>query len=291
MKLTQSQLIQLVQSAGLKSVEVVEDEAQSEFNLDDGLNAIDKSRKSIFEPQLEKDLTENLEKQISGKMLGTIRSMLSRASGLSNRKLEEAMQSSGEIEDMVKTAFKHKESTMESAGEDVQKRVNELIEAHTKEKEALTQEFTQKITEAEQKYIDRDINEYLYSNVINKSPLPSTADKLLLTSDFKKHLRDKYNLSYNEAEKMLDLMDKGNAKMPALNGSVKVDIMNEAQQYFSARGQWQTDNRNENPAKLMENAKGTEDYKPVAGKRSADPITKANNARQDAYKQMGLPTQ
>lgn len=291
MKLTQSQLIQLVQSAGLKGVEVVEDEAQSEFNLDDGLNAIDKSRKSIFEPQLEKDLTENLEKQISGKMLGTIRSMLSRASGLSNRKLEEAMQSSGEIEDMVKTAFKHKESTMESAGEDVQKRVNELIEAHTKEKESLTQEFTQKITEAEQKYIDRDINEYLYSNVINKSPLPSTADKLLLTSDFKKHLRDKYNLSYNEAEKMLDLMDKGNAKMPALNGSVKVDIMNEAQQYFSARGQWQTDNRNENPAKLMENAKGTEDYKPVAGKRSADPITKANNARQDAYKQMGLPTQ
>lgn len=249
-KLTQKQLLDLAAAIGLEGVELVEDEAQSEFNLDTALSLVDGNRRNILEPMLRQELEPQIKTASDGKMLGAIRSMLVRTTGLSHSKLKEF--SDDKIEDMFKAAIQHKVSSVEGNAEETTKKFDELVQAHNEAMNKANQEWEGKYNELNTKYVSRDIKEAL-RGALKDAPLLQTADKDIAAGDFMKHLQDKYHLNFDEAKKMVALMDKSNPAIPALNEAknAQIDILGEAKSFFEPRGLWVKDMRHVNPADAM----------------------------------------
>lgn len=252
MKLTQKQLLDLLSGIGLAGVELVEDEAQSEFDNDTALAAIDGNRRSVLEPQIKQALEGELKTSTEGRVLGGIRAMLARNTGVPHSKLKEFPED--KMEDLIKFAINHKIGTLEGDKEAHAKYIEELMETHNQTLNSTKQEYEGKLQQANERYVERDVIDYIETQ-LKSAPLPEKLDKRIAAQDFKKHLAEKYHLSYKEAERQVALMDKANPANPALNESknAHIDILAEAKTFFEPRALWVTDMRDKNPAEAMQN--------------------------------------
>lgn len=252
-KLTQKQLLDLASALGLAGVELVENETDSEFNLDAALSLVDNSRKSIIEPQLRGSLEESLRKEIEGRVNGSWRSALNRATGITHSKIKDIES----IDDVLKLAIGHKVSSVEGNQEETTRKFEELVAAHNEAVTKANQEWEGKYNSLNEKYIGRDMLSVIEGKM-KDAPLPQKLDRKIAAEDFMSHLRNKYHLNYDEAQKMIALMDKGNPAVPALNETrtQAVDMMAEMKSFFEPRALWVTDMRHVNPAEQMRQAQG-----------------------------------
>jgi hypothetical protein len=273
MKVTLQQLTEFVKAAGVAHVEVVEDESQSDYNIDNALTEIDSSRTSIIRPKIEQEIQTNAQ----GKVFGIVKGALARITGAGRGEIDKFEK----IEEAIDFAVKHKSSLLEGSQSDIDAKFNALAENHQKEKDALKAEYESKISEATNKYVQRDIQNSLATQ-LGSAPLPDNTDRLIAANDFQKHLAEKYHVTYDEAAKMIKLYDKENNAAPALNSSKTnpVNIMDEAKEYFTPRGLWRTDMRDVNPKEAMEQQR-LKTYEANKEQRAnpVDPIDAQNKKR------------
>lgn len=274
MKVTIEQALELLKVAGVQAVEVVEDSTQSTFDKDEALTLIDNSRSQVIKPKIEAELKGDITNTVMGKLHGSLNSVLAQNTGASRSEIDRIT----DISERVKFAIEHKAKQLEGSQVEIDNRFNEVINKHNQEVEALKGEYEAKVAEANNKYIQRDIQNYLATK-LGDAPLPKETDRLIAANDFQKHLADKYHVSYDEAGKMVKLYDKQNPQTMALNdkGTNPVDIMSEAETYFKPRGLWHTDMRNKN-AKEELNKMSPEYIKQVREERAKpkDPVEKAS---------------
>lgn len=251
-KLTQKQLLDLASALGLAGVELVENETDSEFNLDAALSLVDNSRKPIIESGIRGELESSIKGSIEGKAYGAIRAMLARNTGLSHSQMKAISEDNDKIEEVIKAAIAHKMSSVQGNQEDTAKKIEEMLTAWNKEKEELLTAEQKKYNELNEKYIGRDMLSVIEGKM-KDAPLPQKLDRKIAAEDFMSHLRNKYHLSYDEAQRAIALMDKGNPAVPALNETrtQAVDMMAEMKSFFEPRALWVTDMRHVNPAEAM----------------------------------------
>lgn len=247
-KLTQKQLLDLASALGLAGVELVENETDSEFNLDAALSLVDGSRKPIIESQLRGGIEEAMRKEIEGRVNGSWRSALNRATGITHSKIKDIES----IDDVLKLAIGHKVSSVEGNQEETTRKFEELVNAHNEAITKANQEWEGKYNSLNEKYIGRDMLSVIEGKM-KDAPLPQKLDRKIAAEDFMSHLRNKYHLSYDEAQRAIALMDKGNPAVPALNETrtQAVDMMAEMKSFFEPRALWVTDMRHVNPAEAM----------------------------------------
>jgi hypothetical protein len=227
MKFTKNQLIQFAQSLGVPHVEVVDNDSDADYKQDDAIALVHANQKDILRPQLEAELKPALEEAAKGKHTGEMYSVLARATGMSRSDLEKIVDEGTGKKD-INLAAKHAVEQIKSTyGKDtagLQQQIETLIAQHNKNVEELTKTKDAEINTAKQRYIDRDILNYLHDELVSKTPMPPTADKMFWSNELKRQLQDIYHVTYDEAKKTVDLFDKTNTNVPALNaaGNAKV---------------------------------------------------------------------
>lgn len=258
MKLTQAQAIELLKSAGLVDAEVVENEADSTYNQDEALTAIDTTRSQILEPKFNEKMQDANWRNVSAKYGADVRKFLAKASGLSRSQLDKIEKD----EDAISKAFEHYTQHVSGDANETKKRLDEIIEAHNKEKEDLIKQHTEQLTSEKNIRLDRYAQDYI-ADVLKDAPFPNKADRNILAKDYYNHLKNEYLTQYDEEGKKINLFDKNKPTFPAMNGNMPVDLKEKAKEFFTPRGQWETDMRNVNPAEAM-NGANTQPYsKPV----------------------------
>jgi hypothetical protein len=283
-KLTQAQLIALVSGLGLAGVEVVENEADSDFDQDAALSLVDGNRRKILEPQIKGELEEGMRKEIEGRVNGSWRSALNRATGITHSKIKDIES----IDDMLKVAIGHKVSAIEGNTEETTKKFEELVKAHNDALEAKDKEWDTKYSELNGKYVKRDMLGVLRTH-LKEAPLPESLDRDIASEDFLNHLQNKYHLSYDEAAKAVSLMDKTNPAIPALNEAknAQIDILSEAKSYFEPRSLWVKDMRGKNPADAMQGKGQTPNLPQPTFKQGVTSAEQQRQARLEGYEKQG----
>lgn len=239
MKVTQSQLIEFLQSLGVADVELVENDTDSDFDGDGVLGAIDSNREPILKARLHDSIYQEVATSISGKAGGTLRKSLRELTGM-DRKALDSIQSDA---DAIKAAIDFKVGTLTQSQEDVQAKIKELQEAHDGELQTKKGEWEKQYNDLNTKYTERDLRGH-FRTLADAFPLPAKADKSELSGDFYQHMASKFALKYDPDAKKLEIFDKANPNLPAMANNRMLDINEEAKNYFGKRAAWETDMRN-----------------------------------------------
>lgn len=256
MKLTQKQLTDLLQAAGVQHVEVVEDEANSDFSLDDALLAIDSAREHVIRPKIEQDVYDTRISKEIGKLHGTVNSLLVKHTGASRSQLDKI----NGLDERFDAAYKHREAQTQGSQDEINAKFEEMLRNHEQEKQTITQQYESQLNEARNKYVQRDIQSNL-ATILNSAPLRDGVDRIIAANDFQKHLAEKYDLTYDEAGKKIQLLEKGGNTIALNEGKTQaIDIMSEAKNYFTPRALWQEDMRGKNPKQEMEKLQQPKPY-------------------------------
>lgn len=250
MKLTAEQAIQFLSSLGVSGAELVENETDSDFNRESALSEIDNSRMPVLKSKYEAEWTPEFEKKISGKVGGTLETLLSRKFGIPRKNLQGDGLSDSEKIDMAIQFHSEQSGKTESA---LQDEIRKMIS----EKESLLSTHENALKEVENtwrgKFNQKEINAQ-YRSALDKAPISQRADKEALTADFAAYMANKYHLSYNEALKAVEYFQKDNPAIPAQSESAsgKIDLNTEMEQYFKPRGLWEVSTANNEMPKFGE---------------------------------------
>lgn len=263
-KVTAIKLIEFLNNLGVQGVEVVDNDTDVDFNPEEGLKTVDIARRKILEPQIIQEQSEKIKGEIAGKNAGTFRSLLVRNFGIDRKELDNLND-----EEMLKKALSHHDGKYSKDTEDLRKEIQDMVEKHNGNLSKVKEEYEGKLTEAQQKYIDRDIDEVLL-NALKDAPLPKNANRLALAKQFKEELRKDVHIHYDEKTKEIQLRDKSNVEMPVYTDDKKTAFLkpiDKAKDYFSNLGIWETNTSNVNPADALAKVK-LQEYN--NGKQSAN---------------------
>lgn len=236
MKATQEQIIAALKAAGLPTFEFVDTAEEAEFDEAAFLAAIDESREEIIAPRLTEKLTTQIKTQIAGKAGAGLRQTLHKITGMPRKDLDAITDDS----DAIKAALEHKHGD----GDDNAEAIRKLTESHEAAMEELRNDYEGQLSEIRSKYEMRDILSAISSR-LKEAPLNPKADRDALAEDFGQYLRNKYTIK--PGKNGVDFFEKENPAMPALANNKRVELMSEAQDYFSKRGLWETSTKNDPP--------------------------------------------
>lgn len=281
-KITQKQLIESLQAAGVQHVEVVEDETQSDFNVDDILSSIDKSRSAIILPQHEATMFEKANTGAMGRVIGTVASELSRTFGIPRAEIVKF----ADLKEMVSKSADLYTANLDKDKTALAKQLEEMGTAHQVAIEAKDSEWGDKYKKAQDRYIDRDIDAALVE-ALKDAPFLPTTDKTQAAKLLKNQLKGDYDLSYDEETKQVSLLQKG-TKIAALNATNTSALkpFDKAKDIFEPLGMWQKDMRGINPTDAMRN-NPAQPNNPSFNKNSGDPTLALMDA---AYAHVQLPS-
>lgn len=287
MKVTQSQLIELVQiAAGVQNVEVVEDESQSDYNQDTALQAIDSNREGIIRPRIEGTLRETIEKEVGGIHGGKLETWLTKNTGISRAAMKDKSD-----EEKVALAVKHLTSQLDGDKQATQAKIDEILAEHNQQLESIKGDYESKLTAANQKYISREIRDYMKAE-LKDFPFKSDVDRDVAVEDLHNALMSKYDLNFDEANKAVKLFTKDKPGIEALNAAQtnKITIKDEATAYFTPRGQIAKDMREERAVDHL-NRQGQNTYVPTGQQTQVDqanPVGQFNQAFSQFAESQGI---
>lgn len=245
MKLTNSQLQQLLGSIGVADAQVVDTDEEADFSLDEALRMVDDTRGKIIRPQLRAEMEGEVQQSVAGKVGGTLERVLVRELNIDSKVFNKEMKDPDKIQAAL-AAYKNRLTDEQKT---TQQQIDEIMAEHTRQLEAQKQEYEGKVNEATAKYTNSKVKDFLQAK-LKDAPLPKEADKGVLTEDFRSYLAGKFHLTYDESVQALGFFQKDKTDMPALNANktAQIDVMDEAKAFFEPRGQWVKDMRNVNPA-------------------------------------------
>lgn len=253
MKLTAKQALDLLKATGLNSVELVDDEAQSDYittkdNTDpdkvvshDGLiRTIDAAREPIILQKVLPGKETEINGKVAGKINNAIRTQLHELTGIPKADLE-----GKDSKEAATLAFAHWSKTSGGDKEAFAQQLKDVMTAHATEKQTLLETEGNKFKELESKYIRKQTMDNLM-NVYNEAKgINPKANKAILANDFLTNLENEAIVKYNETSKEFELYDKANPSVRLLDASKNsfLKINDKVKEYHSARDQWNEDNR------------------------------------------------
>lgn len=254
-KLTVAQATALLKAAGAPVVEIVTDEAQAtpDFKESAVLAEIDKARMPIIRQQIEQSVKDEVSSSVKGATAGMFKSALVRAfkaTGISRNELDKYDDEDKMLEDLLgKYNAKFSQDTEQLRGEI--KALTEKQSAVIAEKE---KEWQEKVKEAQQKYIERDIDEAL-SAIVKEIPRTG-GNEMVQARQLKQFLRDQFHIHYDEQKRGIELRDKEKNESLAMNDT-KTDwlkVQDVAKSFLSDLGVVATDNRHASAQDAMKKA-------------------------------------
>lgn len=250
-KVTATKLIEFLNNLGVQGVEVVDNDTDVDFDPEEGLKTVDMARRKILEPQIIQEQSEKIKGEIAGKNAGTFRSLLVRNFGIDRKELDNLND-----EEMLKKALSHHDGKFSKDTEDLRKEIQDMVEKHNGNIAKVREEYEGKLTEAQLRYIDRDIDEAIL-NEIKDAPLPKGANRVALAKQLKAELRNEAHIEYDETTKGIHLRDRSNKekKLYNSNGTAELKIIDKAKDFFSNLGIWETNTSNVNPADALAKVK------------------------------------
>lgn len=250
-KVTATKLIEFLNNLGVQGVEVVDNDTDVDFDPEEGLKTVDIARRKILEPQIIQEQSEKIKGEIAGKNAGTFRSLLVRNFGIDRKELDNLND-----EEMLKKALSHHDGKFSKDTEDLRKEIQDMVEKHNGNIAKVREEYEGKLTEAQLRYIDRDIDEAIL-NEIKDAPLPKGANRVALAKQLKAELRNEAHIEYDETTKGIHLRDRSNKekKLYNSNGTAELKIIDKAKDFFSNLGIWETNTSNVNPADALAKVK------------------------------------
>lgn len=267
MNFTQQQAIEALKVLGVQAAEIVDDESKSDFNMDTFLQTVDAKRAEILKPKWQQEIGDTAEKEAAGKLAGVLTARLAALTGMKRSDLDKIEK----LSERVDAAIAYKNSLHEGDAQQVEAKIQELVGKHNQTIEELQGKYNQDIEGWKNKYVAKEIGQSIYGK-LKDAPILDTADKLVASGDFQKHLADKFNLSYDEASGEVKLFSKANPAMPALNeaGTAPIDLLAEAKNYFTPRGLWQTNMKHKDPVAELAAKTGAQQYtQPAQGAKPA----------------------
>lgn len=288
MKLTQAQLLEAAKAIGLQGVEVVENESDSDYDLNAVIAAVDDNRGKILRPKIEEEVSSELTRSIDGRRGGELRNYLIKETGIPRKDIEKIEKD----HDAIKAAIAYKSSLIEGDTKEVKAKFDEIIAQHNTEKETLVKEWEDKVNAERNIRIRRDAVDYLQNSVFKDIPLSEDADRSVISQDYYNYLQGEFDARFDETGKKIDLYDKAKPSFPATiaGTSQPVNLIEHAKQYATVRGSVKKDMRDVNPAAAMQQA-GAKPYqnaaieKPLTGKGAR---AQRNAERDQYYKTNGL---
>jgi|GEM_PF-3769362 len=260
MKLTQQQVLAALKAMGA-DVELVESDTDATYDLNAILESVDSNRSKVLQPKWEQEHGEKIVTSERGKLGNIIERILKRELKADIKKFTPDMMD----EDKIKMAIDDYKATLEGDQQATAGKVTELIEAHKAEVDKIKADYEAQVKSANDKYIGRDMKDYV-SGQLKDIPLSKKMDRDIAMEDFYTHLQNKYHLSYDEAKKAVGFFDKTNPNMPVLKNNMMLDLKDEAKEFFTPRGAWETDTRNE-----PFNPNEGQNYTPVSPKNGQQP--------------------
>ena len=170
MKLTQTQALEALKLAGVSAAEIVDNEADSEYDADTVLEQVDASRGAIITPKVRAEMKTDLEKSIGGMIGKKLQQHLKKVTGFTS--FTDGMTD----DEKITAALDHFVSNHDKNKGDAQEAINKLIAAHTSELESVKTDLTTKLTASEQRFADRDLMDY-FRKKVNALPIQEAADK------------------------------------------------------------------------------------------------------------------
>ncbi len=253
LKITTVQALALLSAAGAPPVEIVADEkdASTEFSADAALASIDEARTAVIRPKIEGEIRTEVSKAAAGKSAGTIRSIVKRKFGLKEADLEGLNE-----EQMIEKGLTTRDEKLSKDTEELRKEITDLTEKHAGELSKKEDEWKGKVKDAEDRYTERDIDEYLAAQV---KGVPRTGgNELAQARQLKAHLRDTYNIVWNAEKKAVELREKANPEKLAMNavGNQLLALGDVTRTFLTDLGVAATDQRHVNPKDAMNNDRG-----------------------------------
>lgn len=253
-KITAQRALELLKRLGA-NVELAADESEEDFNEDEITRAIDDNRIVVIKPRIQ----DEIHKDLKGKQGGILRGFLVKTTGISRKTLDEIEND----EEAIKTALAFREEKYSADSKTMREQLEKISQSHEEEKTKLQQEFEAKLSEANNRYISRDINDHIVT-LLEKMPLPDGADKRKIAELVRGELSAKVDLGYDEKERKVIVYTKG-TQNPALNKAQNnaFDWTEALTDTLTPLGLLRKDMRDENP-ELHANKRGVDLTKPAA---------------------------
>lgn len=252
MRLTQAQANEALKKL-LPGVELVEDEATSEYDHDSFLSKVDENRSPVIRTLLQNELTNEITNRVTAKAGGTLRSELNRRTGIGLKELEGLKDS-----EAIEKALNFLSTSMSGTNEE-QRKAAEAERASLLDKIKEAEESAKNIeAQWRSKYNERDMLDVLESS-LKDIPLPETANRRDLTKFAIANLGDRVEFKYDEANRKVDMVNKlTGTTLLDKNEKQVVQFKELAQEFFTGLGLVQTDTRGKNAA--TETNRNGEDY-------------------------------
>jgi hypothetical protein len=248
-KWTIEQLTGLLAVAGVPHVEITDDEAESDFDADAALQSIDSVRSQIIAPKLLAEKTGELHKQLAGRINGSLRSQLSQKTGIVARELEGL-----DSKEMIEKAFGHFLSIAAKDTEELIQERDQLLKDQASREQQLNADWQQKLQQANDRYIAREITEALHKDHREARGLPKDANRLAMAEMFKDVLAKQYLMRYDEETKQVLLYDKQDPEQRVYTNDTKTSYLKPADvmtAHYKKLNLWNEDNRGINPQEAM----------------------------------------
>lgn len=280
-KITQKHLLELLKAAGVPAVEVVTDEdydkhvkdkPENEADVDAMLASIDESRGKILRPDIEKEITESIDKKLQGTMWNSLRSALGREFKSAGITLSD-LQDKTKVEDMVKVCLEKYNEKFSQDTDGLRKELTTQQEAWQQEKEKLIAEEEKKRSELHGKFIEKDIDSKMLE-LVAALPRDPKGNDAIRAKSAKAFLREIAHLHYDEATGTLELRSKDDTNIPYMGTDGKkraIEPKDALKDYAAAMGWGATDMRHVNPSEAMK--QGIPDAPAKKIDTSKDPVT------------------
>lgn len=207
MKIKPSRAIDILKLLGIQDAQLVAEEEDEEYDEKTFFDTVDANRRVVLEPQISDKLLNDLK----GKTGGTLRTLLVRTTGISRKVLDEIPTD----EEAIKTALQFREEKYSTDSKTMREQLDGITAGHQTELETLKAQYEAKVAEANQKYISRDIDDFIVSK-LEKKALPEGADRKEVAKILRNLLSPDIDLGFDETERKPLTFQKG-TQNPALN--------------------------------------------------------------------------
>lgn len=253
-KLSIGKALKLLQLLGVPVAELVTDDkdATPDVKDDDVISAVDTSRSAILKPRWEQENKDANDAAFKGRMLGTLKSAIARAAGIATKDLD----GFDSAEEMIKKALGVYDQKFSSDTQELRDKIKEMETAHTDAISAKEKDWQAKLDEANNKYIERDIDTALAKAI---KAIPRTGgDEMVQALAYKLAARGKYHLHYNEKTQQVEFRKLDNHEVPVMNDANTLAIKPEddMKEWLKSLGLAASDNRHQRPDEAQRRAAG-----------------------------------
>jgi len=243
MKVTANKAIEALRMLGLKDAELVDDDAQVNYDEDAALQAVDEARTPFIKAKVETELRKSIESTVAGKQGDKLRRILRDSFGVP----------AGDLKDLdevaaITKAVEFYSATMQQDTEGLRNEITRLNASHAEALNAATAATESAVAQWKGKYAERHVLDFV-TRSLKDAPLNPNADKAAVAKMVKSQLEaEGVVFDYDENTNEVKILDKA-TMTPKFNakGNAPFVLMEGAEAVLKPYGLWEKDTRSVPP--------------------------------------------